>query len=43
MPVFTTVDATLQWMDAYEVSHDEYTVKGFYTLEDVLQRVRSPL
>lgn len=35
MPVFSTSDAALQWMDAYGLGHDEYTVKGFYTLEDV--------
>jgi hypothetical protein len=35
MPVFTTAEAALQWMDAYDLSHDEYAVKGFYTLEDV--------
>ncbi len=35
MPVFSTADAALQWMDAHELSHHEYAVKGFYTLEDV--------
>lgn len=35
LPVFSTSDAALQWMDAYGLSHDEYTVEGFYTLEDV--------
>ena len=35
MPVFSTTNAALQWMDAFGLSHDEYTVEGFYTLEDV--------
>ena len=35
MPVFTTADAALQWMEAYDLSHDEYAINGFYTLEDV--------
>lgn len=35
MPVFSRADAALQWMDAYNAGHDQYTVDGFYTLEDV--------
>ena len=35
MPVFSTADAALRWMVAYGLSHDEYTVEGFYTLEDI--------
>ena len=35
MPVFNAADAALRWMDAYGLSHDEYSVEGFYTLEDV--------
>ncbi len=35
MPVVSTTDATLQWMDAFGFSQDENTVEGFYLLEDV--------
>lgn len=35
MPVFSTSEAALEWMDAYGLDHDEYRVEGFHTLEDV--------
>lgn len=35
MPVFSTSDAALRWMDGYRLGHDRYTVRSFTTLEDV--------
>lgn len=35
MPVFSTVDAALQWINAYNIGLDRYTVEEFRTLEDV--------
>ncbi len=35
LPVFSTSEAALTWMDAHGLGHDEYRIEGFYTLEDV--------
>jgi hypothetical protein len=35
MPVFSRSEAALEWMRAFGLSHDDYRVEGFFTLNDV--------
>jgi len=35
MPVFSTPEAAMEWMVAFELGRDTHSVEGFYTLDDV--------